>query len=100
LFSLIGLLICVGALVYWRVEKWNLLDSFYFAVITLGNVGYGNLSPQTRIGKLFTIAYVLVGLGVFGIFLNVISRRSMRHSSLIRHLSGDMVEEPNRDYPE
>lgn len=54
------------ASVFYRyVEGWGWLDSFYFSVITISTVGYGDFSPETAAGKVFTIFYVLIGLGVF-----------------------------------
>ena len=32
--------------------------------MTLATVGYGDLSPHTALGKLFSIMYVLVGVGI------------------------------------
>ncbi|MDO5058482.1 MAG: potassium channel family protein [Neisseria sp.] len=58
-------LICGAAAFYHHIEKWSWLDSFYFAVITLSTVGYGDFAPHTPAGKLFTIGFILVGLGLF-----------------------------------
>jgi len=58
-------LISAASIFYWYVEKWSLLDSVYFSVITIATVGYGDFSPQTSLGKLFTIGYVFCGLGLF-----------------------------------
>lgn len=58
-------MIAVASLFYWYVEGWSYLDSVYFSVITIATVGYGDLSPQTALGKIFTIGYIFAGLGLF-----------------------------------
>lgn len=40
------------------------LDAYYFTVITLTTIGYGDFSPTVPLTKLFTTIYVLVGLGI------------------------------------
>ena len=55
----------VGIAVYMIVEGWGLLDAAYFCVVSLATVGYGDLAPETAIGKLFTIVYLLAGVGLF-----------------------------------
>jgi voltage-gated potassium channel len=58
-------LIIVATIFYRLVEGWSLLDSAYFAVVTIATVGYGDFSPQTGLGKLFTIFYIFCGIGIF-----------------------------------
>lgn len=58
-------MVLTASLFYRAVEGWPMLDAVYFAVITISTVGYGDFSPQTGLGKLFTIFYVLIGLGIF-----------------------------------
>lgn len=50
---------------YHFVEKWSWVDSIYFSVVTISTVGFGDFSPETSIGKIFTIFYIIIGLGVF-----------------------------------
>jgi voltage-gated potassium channel len=57
-------LLGLGTLFYHGVEGWRWLDSLYFCVITLATVGYGDLSPQTDLGKIFTMVYILIGIGI------------------------------------
>ncbi len=66
-------IIVLGAAFYRSVEGWRWLDAFYFAVITLTTVGYGDLAPQSDAAKLFTIFYILVGLGIIGSFVALIA---------------------------
>jgi hypothetical protein len=65
-----SMVLLMGTLVYHFVEGWRILDSLYFSVITLTTVGYGDFSPQSDFGKVFTIFYVLIGIGIILGFIN------------------------------
>jgi voltage-gated potassium channel len=54
----------IGTVFYRFVEGWSWLDSLYFCVITLATVGYGDFSPQTPLGKIFTMVYIFTGIGL------------------------------------
>jgi voltage-gated potassium channel len=60
-FSLIG---CATVFYHWQ-EGWRWLDAAYFSVVTIASVGYGDLTPKTDGGKLFTILYIFSGIGLF-----------------------------------
>jgi hypothetical protein len=63
-----SLIVAFGVIFYTRVEKWSVLDALYFCVVTLGTVGYGDITPTTDLGKIFTIFYIIFGLAVIGGF--------------------------------
>jgi voltage-gated potassium channel Kch len=77
LFYLVIFTLASGALFYRKVEGWSFFDSFYFSVITLTTVGYGDLSPSTPISKLFTIIYIFVGIGILIVFIEKIARNAI-----------------------
>ena len=54
--------ILIGAVIYHWLEGWSWLDSFYFVVITLTTIGYGDFSPTTPLAKLITIFYSINGV--------------------------------------
>jgi voltage-gated potassium channel Kch len=50
------------------------VNAIYFSVVTLGTVGYGDITPTTDAGKLFTVFYIIFGLGVIGGFFATLGR--------------------------
>ncbi len=54
-----------ASIFYHFVEGWAWVDSIYFSVVTISTVGFGDFSPETAVGKIFTIFYIIIGLGVF-----------------------------------
>jgi hypothetical protein len=65
LLVLMSIIWSIGVFFYHHIEGWSWIDSFYFCVVTAATVGYGDLSPQTTLGKLFTIVYIFCSVGVF-----------------------------------
>ena len=73
-----------GMIFYHTVEGWSWLDSLYFRVITLTTVGYGDLSPKTDAGKIFTIIYILIGLSILAGFLTLMAQKQQERTRTIR----------------
>lgn len=64
----------VGTLFYHQVEDMAFIDAFYFSFVTLATIGYGDFAPVTVIGKLFTVIYGILGLGLVSLSVGVIAR--------------------------
>lgn len=62
--AMLLILLGLGTVFYSSSEGWSYVDSFYFSAVTLATVGYGDLYPTTPISKLFTVAYIFVGVGL------------------------------------
>ena len=45
----------------------NIFDSFWWAVISLTSVGYGDVYPVTIAGRMLTLAMVLSGMGIVAV---------------------------------
>ena len=61
---LILLILFGSATFYHFVEEWNYIDALYFSAATMTTVGYGDITPKTFSGKLFTIFFVFTGVGI------------------------------------
>ncbi len=75
LVASVFLTLTIGTIFYHFVEKWRWLDAYYFCVITLATVGYGDFTPKTDLGKLFTTFYVFAGIGIITTFISAMIQR-------------------------
>ena len=71
-------------------EKFSsIFHSLWWAVISLTTVGYGDMSPVTVGGKVFTSLILMAGLGVVAVPTGLIASAMTR-----------IIEEENEDHPE
>ncbi len=75
--------IIVGTFGFMAIEGKSLADSFYFSVVTVATVGYGDILPVTTAGKVLAMILIVIGVGIFlGVVANatelMLSRREYR----------------------
>ena len=81
LFALLGIgsVLLYGTMgSLWLGEAFNppitsLSQAIYFAVVTMSTVGYGDITPKTSQGRLFTVSLILLGITVFATTLSVVA---------------------------
>src|ERR1044072_9692562 len=56
--------IAVGTIAFHLLEGWSILDSVYVTAQTVTTVGFGDLAPQTRLGRAFATVFMMVGVGI------------------------------------
>ncbi len=59
---LMSLIMIFSAIGFMIVENLSFVDSIYFTVVTVSNVGYGDIHPTTLPGKLLATILILGGL--------------------------------------
>ena len=64
-FTLLAAVFLIGMIGLTVFEHFSPLDAFYFVVVTISTVGYGDLSPLTPHGKILAIVIILIGVGCF-----------------------------------
>ena len=75
---LVVFILMVGTLGYVIIDDFTLLDAVYQAGITFTTVGFGEISPISPAGRIFTINLVILGFGLFsfsvGILVDVLNK--------------------------
>ena len=56
--------ITVGTVSFRLIEGWSVIDSLYATVQTVTTVGFGDVTPQTKLGRIFATGFMLFGVGV------------------------------------
>ena len=47
------------------LEDLSFTEAFYFTVVTISTVGYGDINPSTVAGRVLAIVLIVVGVGTF-----------------------------------
>jgi voltage-gated potassium channel len=70
LLALTIIVLSIGTIFYHLVENFSWLNSYYFSTVTLATVGYGDFTPHTNAGKIFTTFYIFFGIGIVTTFFS------------------------------
>ncbi|MHC4320681.1 MAG: ion transporter [Planctomycetota bacterium] len=89
LFSVVTIVIIFGSVMY-IVETpdngfTNIPQSIYWAVVTLTTVGYGDLAPQSNIGKSIAMVIMVMGYGILAVPTGIVTAeitKSMGHNKV------------------
>ncbi|KAE8911569.1 hypothetical protein PF005_g14917 [Phytophthora fragariae] len=76
----------LAGLIVGAIEGWPVLDCFYYTLITITTVGFGDLSPTSKSARIYAIFYlplavVTVAHGI-GSILNELSARSVMKTKI------------------
>ncbi|MGH7934863.1 MAG: voltage-gated potassium channel protein [Candidatus Binataceae bacterium] len=50
----------------------SLVTAFYYSIVTMSTVGYGDIIPQTPEARLFTVSIIILGVAVFATSISAI----------------------------
>ena len=70
---LLALLIGSGIVGFILVEDYTVIDALYMTVITMSTVGFGEVKELSPQGRLFTVVFIILTLGVFTYVLSLVS---------------------------
>lgn len=61
-----------------RAQGWSYFDAFYFNVITTATIGFGDLTPHSREGKMVTMVYAIFYVPLFLYSMSLIFESNVR----------------------
>ena len=72
-----GVIIILGIIIYGIlgsvfIMKLDIYDSFYYTIITIATVGFGDITPTTPLQKIFSATLALAGVGLLAYILTII----------------------------
>ncbi|ETR74667.1 MAG: ion transport 2 domain-containing protein [Candidatus Magnetoglobus multicellularis str. Araruama] len=68
---MIFVLIFAGTFLFQHFENLSFPDAFYFCLVTIATVGYGDITPATMPGKATALILIVMGAGTFlGVMAN------------------------------
>jgi voltage-gated potassium channel len=77
LFTVLALVVIFGALMYLVEDPesgfTSIPQSIYWAIVTLTTVGYGDISPQTGIGRTLAAIIMIIGYGIIAVPTGIVT---------------------------
>lgn len=85
-------LLFVGTIGFMFIENLSLVDSIYFSVVTMATVGYGDIHPQSAVGKILALILIVGGVGTFlGVVASITDIFLKRREEAFRRQKLNMV---------
>lgn len=91
-FIVCFLIMAMGTFGFMATEGLSLADAFYFSIVTIATVGYGDIHPTSTIGKVLAIFLIIGGVGTFlGVIANATDILMNRRDNIVRIQKRHMV---------
>ncbi|MBD1923579.1 ion transporter [Microcoleus sp. FACHB-831] len=92
LFTLFAIIFVYSGLIYQVEHPVNpkgfrtFLDAFYFSVVTMTTVGFGDVTPTSELGRLLTVLMILTGIALIPWQLGNLIKRLVKNSDRVETL--------------
>jgi len=93
----------MGTLGFSYLQNLSLIDAFYFTIVTIATVGYGDIVPTTQAGRVLAVILIITGVGTFlGVVVNateafIVKREKQQRMEKLRMVMGLFFSEFGTD---
>ncbi len=91
ILTVLTLVVIIGSVMYMIEGEENGFDSIpnsiYWAIVTLTTVGYGDLSPQTPVGKALASLVMILGYGIIAVPTGIVTVELSQASRALKRVS-------------
>jgi len=92
----------IGLVGYMVIEGYSFVDAMYMTALTVSTVGYEVVKPLSYAGKIFTICFLLINIGLFTYLISLFTRylldgefikryKEMKMENKIHHLKDHVI---------
>jgi len=90
--ALFVLIMLIGTLGFKHLEDWSLSDAFYYNIVTVSTVGYGDIAPTQESTRMFAVILIVMGGASFlGVIANATELLLLRRENESRLRKVNMV---------
>jgi voltage-gated potassium channel len=62
--AMLAALVAFGTIGYYLFERMSFFDAFYMTIITISTVGFSEIVPLTKVGRVITVVIIVLGITV------------------------------------
>lgn len=77
LIGLIGVILAGAFIISWS-ENLPIFQAIYFALVTALTIGYGDITPESIMGKITSIFIGMIGMILLGIIIGISTRITIK----------------------
>lgn len=90
------LILLIGSVLIWHYEDISFVDAIYFTFITGLSVGYGDITPETTMGKMVSVCIGIIGVFIVGLSVAIgaraLSDTAKRHHELHQEVAESEIK--------
>jgi len=99
----VGIVLVSGAILFYIIEEAvnpdinSFTDSLWYLVVSITTVGYGDITPVTKVGRFIATLIIVIGIGFVSFFTAIITSRFVKGDADEKQLEIDSLNQKIED---